>query len=106
MSDPVILFIGPLGGGELVLIALVFLMFFGAKSIPSIARGLGKGIREFKDAAQGIQRDIQDSTKEVKEELHDAVSTVKDEATGITEVTHSGIAEATNSIKRETDLGR
>jgi sec-independent protein translocase protein TatA len=49
------------GGMELVVIVLFVLIFFGAKKIPELARGMGKGIREFKDA-----------TKEVKNELDDA----------------------------------
>ena len=57
-----------LGGGEIFLIILVILLFFGSKKIPELARGLGKGIREFKDATNNIQREIQDSAKSIKEE--------------------------------------
>jgi sec-independent protein translocase protein TatA len=53
------LFLGDIGGGEIMLIMLVILLFFGSKNIPQLARGLGKGIREFKDAASGIQREIE-----------------------------------------------
>jgi len=45
--------------GELVLIFVVILLLFGAKRIPELARGLGKGIREFKDASSGIKREIE-----------------------------------------------
>jgi sec-independent protein translocase protein TatA len=48
-------------GGEFLLIAVVFLMFFGSKSIPTMARSLGKAVRQFKDAAGEVQRDIQES---------------------------------------------
>ncbi len=48
-------------GGEFLLIAVVFLMFFGSKSIPGIARTLGKIMREFRDAAGSVQREIQES---------------------------------------------
>jgi sec-independent protein translocase protein TatA len=47
-----------LGGTELVLILLVVLLLFGAKKIPELARGLGSGIREFKDASREIKREI------------------------------------------------
>jgi sec-independent protein translocase protein TatA len=59
-------------GGEFMLIALVFLMFFGSKSIPGIAKSLGKAVREFKDAANNVQREIQDSAgvNEIKETLN------------------------------------
>jgi sec-independent protein translocase protein TatA len=58
-----------LGGGEIFVIVLVILLFFGSKSIPSLAKGLGKGIREFKDAANGIQREIEDSANKIKDEV-------------------------------------
>ena len=54
---------GGLGGQEILLILLVILIFFGAKKIPELARGLGKGIREFKDATKEIKNDIEDSAK-------------------------------------------
>lgn len=49
------------GAGELFIIALAILLLFGSKKIPDIARGLGKGVRELKDATQSIQREINSS---------------------------------------------
>ena len=49
---------GSLGPWELLLIFLAVLLIFGAKRIPEIARGLGKGIREFKDATSDIKREL------------------------------------------------
>ena len=46
-------FIGGLGTTEIILIVVVLLLFFGGKRIPELAKGLGKGIREFKDASSG-----------------------------------------------------
>ena len=51
------------GGWEWILIVLFVLIFFGAKKIPELARGLGKGIREFKDATKEIKKDITESSK-------------------------------------------
>lgn len=60
MFEPTALFlIFNLSSGELVLIFAVILLLFGAKRIPELARGLGKGIREFKDASSGIKREIE-----------------------------------------------
>jgi sec-independent protein translocase protein TatA len=59
-----------LGGGEIFVILLVILLFFGSKKIPELARGLGKGIREFKDATNDIQREIHNSAKDIKEDNH------------------------------------
>jgi len=55
----VFLFLGEVGGSELMVILLVILVFFGAKRIPELARGLGRGIREFKDATNGIKNEIE-----------------------------------------------
>ena len=55
-----------LGGGEIIIVLLVILLFFGSKKIPELARGLGRGMREFKDATSGVQREIEESMKEVK----------------------------------------
>jgi sec-independent protein translocase protein TatA len=57
-----LLAIGMPGGWEWIIIILVVLIFFGAKKIPELARGLGKGIREFKDATKEIKKDIEDSS--------------------------------------------
>ncbi len=54
-----------LGGGEMFVILLVILLFFGSNKIPELARGLGKGIREFKNATNGGQREIEESMKEL-----------------------------------------
>ena len=49
---------GSLGPFEIIAILLVILLLFGAKRIPEIARGLGKGIREFKDATNDIKKEL------------------------------------------------
>ena len=54
-----LLFLGDLGGGEIMLIMVVILIFFGANKIPELARGLGKGIREFKDASTEIRKEFE-----------------------------------------------
>ena len=54
-SHPILLgILGGLGGTEIFLIVLILLLLFGAKRIPELAKGLGKGIREFKDASKGV----------------------------------------------------
>lgn len=52
------------GGGEMIAILLVVLLFFGSKRIPELAKGLGKGMREFKDAMSGIEREVRDASRE------------------------------------------
>jgi sec-independent protein translocase protein TatA len=45
--------LGILGGQEIIIIALILLLLFGGRKIPELMKGLGKGIREFKDASKG-----------------------------------------------------
>ena len=56
-------FIGGLGTTEIILIVVVLLLFFGGKRIPELAKGLGKGIREFKDASSGKSEDNKELQK-------------------------------------------
>ena len=53
---------GNLGAGEIILIVLVILILFGAKKIPELAQGLGKGMREFKKSLKDVEDDIKTST--------------------------------------------
>lgn len=47
-----------LGAGEIVIIALVVLLLFGGKKIPELMRGIGKGVKSFKDGMNEIEKDI------------------------------------------------
>jgi sec-independent protein translocase protein TatA len=58
---------GNLGATEIILIVLVILVFFGAKKIPELAQGLGKGIREFKKATREIESDVDSDVKKIDE---------------------------------------
>jgi sec-independent protein translocase protein TatA len=58
---------GNLGAGEVLLIVVFILIFFGPKKIPEIAQGLGKGIREFRKATREIQEVVEKEVNEVKE---------------------------------------
>jgi sec-independent protein translocase protein TatA len=79
-----------ISGPEIMIIMLIVVMVFGADKIPEIARGLGKGIRQVKDATNDIKREIKDSsekldidtdiTKDVKKEI----SAVKDNIDDVT----------------------
>ncbi len=66
----IILFLESIGGGELVVIMLFVLLFFGSKNIPSLARGLGSGIRQFKDAMNGVQSEIKQGMHEVEKQAN------------------------------------
>jgi sec-independent protein translocase protein TatA len=52
-----------IGTGELFVVFLLVLVFFGPKKMPELGKSIGKGIREFRNAMKGIQDDIQKATK-------------------------------------------
>ena len=54
------LFIGGLGMQEMLLIALVVLLFFGGKKIPELMKGLGKGVRSFKEGMNNVEKEIEE----------------------------------------------
>ncbi len=56
---------GNIGGSELFLILLVILVFFGAKKLPELAKGLGQGIREFRKAAKDVQEEVEKEVKKI-----------------------------------------
>ena len=53
-----LLFLGNLGAGEIIIIALIVLLLFGGKKIPELMRGIGKGVKSFKHGVKGIEEDI------------------------------------------------
>ncbi|MGV3586520.1 MAG: Sec-independent protein translocase subunit TatA/TatB [Adhaeribacter sp.] len=59
--NAMLLFLGDVGGGEIMVIMVAVLLLFGADKIPGLARSLGSGIREFKDATNGIKNEIERS---------------------------------------------
>lgn len=53
-----LLFLGNIGAGEIVIIALIVLLLFGGKKIPELMKGLGKGVKSFKDGMSEIEKDL------------------------------------------------
>lgn len=60
------LFLGNIGAGEIIVIALIVLLLFGGKKIPELMKGIGKGIRSFKDGMNNIERDIENTDQDTK----------------------------------------
>ena len=58
--EPILLFLQNMGPGALILIVIVALLFFGGKKIPELMKGLGKGLKEFKNAKKDIGDQIED----------------------------------------------
>ena len=60
---------GSFGAGEVIVIALIVLLLFGGKKIPELMKGIGKGVKSFKDGVKGIEDEINaDVTKDEKKE--------------------------------------
>ena len=74
-----------ISGQEIFVIFLVVLLLFGAKKIPEIAKGLGKGLREFKKATDDIKKEMNDYTKDVKKDINEIdneIIKIKDDLKG------------------------
>jgi TatA/E family protein of Tat protein translocase len=78
-----------IGGSEILLIFLAVLLLFGSKKMPEVARGLGKGLQEFKKATDEIKKEITDNTSEIVNE----VSNIKNDI-------HNNVNEAANNFSR------
>lgn len=57
---------GNLGATEIILIVLVILLLFGAKKIPELAQGIGKGMKEFKKAVKDVEEEVKKTDEDVK----------------------------------------
>ena len=53
-----LLFLGNLGTGEIIIIAIIVLLLFSGKKIPELMKGIGKGVKNFKDGVKGLEDDI------------------------------------------------
>ena len=79
-----------ISGPEVMIVMLIVVMVFGADKIPEIARGLGKGIRQVKDATNDIKREIKDSSDttgidtDIAKDVNKEISSVKDDIEDLT----------------------
>ena len=60
---------GPIGFPEIIVILVIVLLLFGGKKLPELARGLGKGLREFKNASRDIKQEVNDAVNDVDESV-------------------------------------
>ena len=68
MNNP--LFFGNLGAGEIIVIALIVLLLFGGKKIPELMKGIGKGVRSFKEGMTNIEKDIENPDPDPKDKTN------------------------------------
>ena len=67
-----LLFLGSIGMTEIIVLALIVLLFFGGKRIPELMKGIGKGVKSFKDGMKDVQDelDLDKETKEINDTLN------------------------------------
>jgi len=73
-----------ISGQEIFIVMIVVLLLFGANKIPEIAKGLGKGMREFRKATDDIKKEINDQSSEIKQDVNKIkqdVNKIKDDLT-------------------------
>ena len=63
-----LLFIGGVGIQEILLVALIILLFFGGKKIPELMKGLGKGVKSFKDGLNEVEKEVKSTDETTKKE--------------------------------------
>lgn len=72
MSGNIFLFLN-IGTPEMLFILLAALLLFGGDKLPEVARGLGKGIRQFQDASEEVKREIHKNMNEVKANIEESI---------------------------------
>ena len=71
-----------ISGQEIFIIMVVALLLFGANKIPEIAKGLGKGMREFRKATDDIKKEFNESTEDIQKDIKDVSDTLKKDLKG------------------------
>ena len=104
MSTPFLLF-NDVGGSEIVLIFLIVLIFFGPKSIPSIAKTIGRALYSIRNASDELKREIKKAGVDVKKDLNlDAIIQQEEEVIqGSLDQTFSGIDHSVHYVSESTE---
>jgi sec-independent protein translocase protein TatA len=89
-----------MGGSEIIFILLVVVMLFGADKIPEIARGLGKGMRQLRDATNEVKREINQSA--YKKDIDQSLSGISKDMKAEVDKLKENIEEYTGTVKRST----
>ena len=70
MDTTLFVLLGIIGGQELIIIAIIVLILFGGRKIPELMRGLGKGVKEFKDATKDTKDDVKKERDDLKKSIN------------------------------------
>lgn len=102
MSSPCIVYFLNLGSGEIVLVVLFILMFFGADKLPEMARAIGKGMKDMKNATAEIQREIEKGAAEIQRDAN--IGDELNELKKATERMTGGIKEGIAAIEEHHNV--
>ena len=86
-----------ISGSEIFVIMVVILLLFGADKLPEMARGLGKGMRDFRKAADDIRREIEESTRDIRNDMRDIQNDIQNDVNEI----KSNVNNHMNDIKSD-----
>ena len=103
MLGSVLLFMN-IGSSEMILILFVALLLFGGNKLPELARGLGKGIRDFKDASEGVKREIHNQINNFDEKPSEPVvrnSDTEIETHTTTASNDAAVTDYDSTVKKE-----
>lgn len=99
-----------ISGAEIFVILIIVVMVFGADKLPEIARGLGKGMRQVKDATNDIKREIKNSAEKndididiasnIKKEINKATDNIEDYTKPVKKIKDKIVDDFTGPIKR------
>ncbi|CAN5341545.1 hypothetical protein BH09BAC5_BH09BAC5_12040 [soil metagenome] len=106
MHLPLIVLFLNLGGGEVTLVILCLLIFFGADKLPEIARAFGKGMREMKNATAEIQREIEKGATEIQRDINlgDEINELKAATDKITGSLKEGLSAIEEHHNPKTEI--
>jgi sec-independent protein translocase protein TatA len=89
-----------MGGSEIIFILLIVVMLFGADKIPELARGLGKGMRQLRDATNEVKREINQSA--YKKDIDASVGNISKDIKAEIDKLKENVEEYTGPVKRTT----
>ena len=99
-----------ISGGEIFVILVIVVMVFGADKLPEIARGLGKGMRQVKDATNDIKREIKNSAEKndidldiassIKKEINKVTDNIEDYSRPVKKIKDTIVDDITGAVKR------
>ena len=98
-----VLFLSDVAGSEILLILLFVLIFFGSKSIPNLARTLGKTIHQIKNASEDLQQEIKQSGLDMKKDMNFS-EVFRDTSKAITDPIKDNIYEMDNVINAPSNV--